>query len=63
MSVADGKAICRNGSCKNFGVEFVAPDLELNPVNNQADFEAPSAPAAAAEAPAAEPESTEAHEG
>lgn len=51
MKVANGVAICHNGACKNFGVEFVAPNLELQPVPGAS---APEAAPAVAEAPAAE---------
>jgi hypothetical protein len=32
MIVVNNVAHCRNGACKNFGKEFVAPSLELHEV-------------------------------
>ena len=43
MHAENGIAVCRNGACKHFGVEFKAPKLELQKVG--ADRQAPAAPA------------------
>lgn len=32
MHVSNGKAVCKNGACKYFEVEFQAPNLELQEV-------------------------------
>lgn len=47
MIVVDGVAHCRNGSCKHFDKQFVAPNLELVEVGAHAEeHPAPAAPAA-----------------